>query len=240
MRIDPRTVAREIPGILTEIFPQLTSGIVGYFNSTVTTFGFRPILKQQLITSKLQKAMLFELGYVAAEQLLENKTIDWSICIASAVDRQRSFYDAKIPDNISDVDKDMALAIGLNLSETLTSLALVEQSHLISNPIIPGLEWIATGKGDYAIKDILIEVKCTNHNFSSSDYRQVAMYWLLSFASSLEGQSTEWREVILLNPRLGKMVRLQIDKFLHIISSGRTKIDILQLFITMIGTRLTR
>ena len=37
MQIDPRTVARNIPGIFDEIFPQLTPGIVMHFNLQADT-----------------------------------------------------------------------------------------------------------------------------------------------------------------------------------------------------------
>lgn len=35
-RKDPRTIAREIPGIFEVIFPQLTTGVVSYFNKKAT------------------------------------------------------------------------------------------------------------------------------------------------------------------------------------------------------------
>ncbi len=85
-----------------------------------------------------------------------------------------------------------------------------------------------------------MEVKCAAKRFSSADYRQVAIYWLLSFAAAVEGHGEEWRNFILLNPRSGEMVKMTFDAFLSIISSGRTKVDILQLFLSLVGSRLTR
>lgn len=41
MQIDPRTVAREIPGVLNEVFPQLTPGIVAHFNASAESPGFQ-------------------------------------------------------------------------------------------------------------------------------------------------------------------------------------------------------
>lgn len=83
-------------------------------------------------------------------------------------------------------------------------------------------------------------MKCTAKRFSSADYRQVAIYWLLSFAASIEGHGDEWQDFVLLNPRSGAKVSMKFDSFLSIISSGRTKVEILQLFQSLVGSRLTR
>jgi len=63
------------------------------------------------------------------------------------------------------------------------------------------------------------------------------MYWLLSYAGALESNQTEWSEGILLNPRSGRYVAFRFDDFLRIVSAGRTKVDILELFASMVGTR---
>jgi hypothetical protein len=102
------------------------------------------------------------------------------------------------------------------------------------------MEWIANGCGDFAIGDSLVEVKCTAKRFSSADYRQIAIYWLLSFAASIEARGDEWHDFVLLNPRSGVKVSMKFDGFLSTISSGRTKVETLQLFQSLIGSRLTR
>lgn len=107
-------------------------------------------------------------------------------------------------------------------------------------PHIAGLEWIASGYGDFALGAKLIEVKCTTKRFSSPDYRQVAIYWLLSYAASIEGRGNEWRDLVLFNPRSGETVSMEFDAFLSIISGGRTKVDLLQLFKTLVGSRQVR
>lgn len=86
----------------------------------------------------------------------------------------------------------------------------------------------------------MIEIKCTNRRFSAADYRQISIYWLLSYAGSLEGRIQEWDDVILFNPRSGSLVKFNFNSFINIISSGRTKLEILQLFISIIGTRSIR
>ncbi len=122
----------------------------------------------------------------------------------------------------------------------MTSLSELAGHPVVFRPHIPGLEWISSGNGDFALGTTLVEVKCTAKRFSSADYRQVAIYWLLSFAAAVEGHGEEWRNFILLNPRSGEIVKMTFDTFLSIISSGRTKVDILQLFLSLVGSRLTR
>jgi hypothetical protein len=237
MQFDPRTVARDIPGIFDEIFPQLTPGIVAYFNDHAVSFPFQPVAPELLEFSKIQRAMLFELGYAVAESLLRTNEICWENCFETALRRQRAFYDAKLPTSLSRTDKTIAEIIGKNLALAVKQQAEALNEQLIFGPLIPGLEWISTGRGDFAAGRVLIEVKCANKRFSASDYRQVAIYWLLSYAASVEGRGEEWQQFILLNPRLGFKVTYNFDSFLSVISSGRTKVDILQLFMSLVGSR---
>lgn len=240
MQFDPRTVARDIPGIFDEIFPQLTPGIVAYFNTQATDIQFLPIPAGLLEVTQLQKAMLFEIGYAVAESLLKKNTIEWGECFNAALRRQRVFYDAELPVNVENTDRKIAEIIGINLANFLRKKSSMLNKELICQPVIPGMEWISSGRGDFSLGPVLIEVKCTNRRFSASDYRQVAIYWLLSYAASLEGHGTEWDEFDLINPRLGFKVSCKFNNFLSIISSGRTKIDILQMFMSLVGSRLNR
>lgn len=240
MQFDPRTVARDIPGIFDEIFPQLTPGIVAYFNDHSVGFPYTPVPPALLEASKIQRAMLFEFGYSVAENLLKENRIDWENCFKVALLRQRAFYDAKLPASLGEIDKTIAEIIGRNLAKALQDQSVAMNETLVFRPLIPGLEWISTGRGDFAVGLSLIEVKCTNKRFSASDYRQVAIYWLLSYAASIEHHGNEWRDFILLNPRLGFKVVYNFDKFLSVISSGRTKVEILQLFMALVGSRLNR
>lgn len=240
MQIDPRTVARNIPGIFDEIFPQLTPGLVMHFNLQAETMPVRVLPKALLDAPKLQRAMLFELAYSVAENLLRDEPIDWSVCFEATLERQRAYFDAKLPEQLDTPDMEVAELVGRNLVDSLRQMSSSHGLPLVMRPSIPGFEWIASGKGDFAIGERLIEVKSTAKRFSSSDYRQVAIYWLLSYAAAIEGRGTEWRDFVLFNPRNGATVQLGFDKFLSVISSGRTKIDILQLFQSLVGSRLTR
>jgi hypothetical protein len=126
------------------------------------------------------------------------------------------------------------------LSVTLKEMSSKAKLPVVLHPRIPGLEWISSGHGDFALGYTLVEVKCTAKRFSSSDYRQVAIYWLLSYAADIEGRGEEWRDFVLVNPRRGEKVSMCFDDFLSIISSGREKVDIFQLFQSLVGSRLTR
>lgn len=241
MQFDPRTVARKIPGIFDEVFPQLTPGIVAHLNAASKTLPVQTLCQEQLRQSALQRAMLFELGYTIGERLLQGADqIDWPACFAETLRRQRAYFDAELPEQLEPVDQHLAETVGRNLASTITSLSASEGHRIIFRPRIPGLEWISSGNGDFALGEMLVEVKCTAKRFSSADYRQVAIYWLLSFAAFVEGHGKEWRHFTLLNPRSGEMVTMAFDTFLSIISSGRTKVDILQLFLSLVGSRLTR
>lgn len=240
MQIDPRTVARDIPGIFDEVFPQLTPGIVMHFNLQAEIVPVRDLPEPLLAASKLQRAMLFELAYSVAENILRGDAIDWLSCFKVTLKRQRAYFDARLPDQFDEADKDVAELVGRNLAETLQRMSTSSGQMLVMRPSIPGFEWIASGNGDFALGENLIEVKCTAKRFSASDYRQVAIYWLLSYAAAIEGRGTEWKEFVLFNPRSGARVTSGFDKFLAVISSGRTKVDILQLFQSLVGSRMAR
>lgn len=240
MQIDPRTVARDIPGIFDEVFPQLTPGIVAHFNANASKLEIQPLPLALLSQSQLQRAMLFELGYAVAERLLTGATIDWSECSAIALKRQRVYFDAKLPAQFDACDQELAEIVGRNLSTALVGMSKEASLPVVMHPHIPGMEWISNGHGDFSLGRTLIEVKCTAKRFSASDYRQVAIYWLLSYAANIEGRDEQWRDFILLNPRRGEKVSMLFDDFLSAISSGRTKVDILQLFQSLVGSRLTR
>lgn len=241
MQFDPRTVAREIPGIFDEVFPQLTPGIVAHLNNSACPIPVQPLRQELLLRSTMQRAMLFELGYTVGERILEGDVnINWPSCFAETLRRQRAYFDAKLPDHLAEWDQCLAEAVGRNLANAMTEMSRASGCPIVIRPRIPGLEWIASGHGDFALGNTLVEVKCTAKRFSSADYRQVAIYWLLSYAASIEGHGAEWQDFVLLNPRSGEKVSMKFDAFLSIISSGRTKVDILQLFLSLVGSRLTR
>lgn len=241
MQFDPRTVAREIPGILDEVFPQLTPGVVARFNGLATAVNVTPFEATLLEHSTIQRSMLFELACVLGEQFLQGtQQVEWDKCIVEALERQREYFDVRLPVMLSIADRAIAEIVGANLASTLGELSNAGGYPVIIRPKIPGFEWIASGSGDFSVGPTLIEVKCTSKRFSSADYRQVAIYWLLSFAASIEERGTEWENLMLFNPRSGELVLMKSDALLSVISGGRTKVDILLLFQSLVGSRLTR
>jgi hypothetical protein len=241
VQFDPRTIAREIPGMLDEVFPQLTPAVVGRFNNTASILTVAPLDEGVLQQSTVQRAILFELGCVVGERFIQGASaVDWVDCIDETLQRQKKYFDVKLPVSLTSGDQVLAEAVGRNLSDALGNMAVARGERIVISPRIPGLEWIASGNGDFALGRTLIEVKCISKRFSSADYRQVAIYWLLSFASAVEGRGDEWTEVMLFNPRSGECVCMKIEALLAVVSGGRTKVDILQLFQALVGSRLTR
>lgn len=234
---DPRTVAREIPGVFDTIFPQLTPGIVAHLNANGGRIPCRVVPRVVVDKSKIQRSMLFEICFVAGERLLAGNEINLDVCLEVAVARQRRFFDARLPKEIGPVDREIVEIVGSNMALMISTFAKERGCPATPAPHISGFQWVSSGLGDFAISDTLLEVKCSNKNFSSSDYRQIVMYWLLSFAASLERGAREWTEGILMNPRSGEFVRFDFDRLLGLISSGRSKVEILQIFASVVGTR---
>src|SRR5690606_8602054 len=102
---DPRTVAREIPGIFDVIFPQLTPGAVCYFNRAAKGYDVMSVPEDGIARSSLQKAMLFEIAAARAEQILDGvENPDWDACLNVATSRQKKHFDAALPNNLSEDD----------------------------------------------------------------------------------------------------------------------------------------
>lgn len=234
---DPRTVARDIPGICDLLFPQLLPAIVAHLNREAQPIpGCTIIDESMLVGINTNAAMLFEVAYVRTEQMLEEKNEDWNECLSIALNRQSRYFDAVLPDNLSDIEIKLANQTATNLTRSIRYLSdKWGDSNVVRSPIIPGFQWIAQGQGDFSIGQQLIEVKCTNRNFSSSDYRQILIYWLLSFSSSIEGGTDEWKIGVLLNPRANKYIEIDFNELVSIAASGRTKLELLELFSSIVG-----
>lgn len=235
---DPRTVARDMPGVFDTLFPQLAPGVVAHFNRRAYAVVACHVLSADLIAaSTLQHAMLFELAVAAGQQLIEGSgSIDLDCALKVAIDRQRRHFDAEIPERLTVTDRMIATKVAENLATMLQKVqADTGKAALVCSPHIPGYQWIASGVGDFAIGPCLVEVKCTGKSFSSSDYRQVMMYWLLSYASSVEGGNPEWSKAVLMNPRLNKVVEVSFDEMIKVTGAGRSKVDVLELFSSMVA-----
>lgn len=237
---DPRTVSRDLPSIVDALFPQLAPGVVMHLNNSARrVLLIDPVAEELVSESTLQHAMLFELAFAAGEQCLDGADdVDWDKALASAVRRQRKHFDARLPDSISDTDKAIANYVGENLCWMLEDVAA--DRTIVPSPAIPGFQWIASGNGDFSCGSTLVEVKCTSRRFGASDYRQILMYWLLSYAASIEGQGEEWETGVLLNPRRNQIVEFSFDELISTVGAGRSKVDVLELFGWLIGDHSRR
>ncbi|WP_032623618.1 hypothetical protein [Pseudomonas syringae] len=227
---DPRTIARNIPGVLNAIFPGLTPGIVAFYNKSASDCAVVAVPLEAVQSSKLQKSFLFELAFAVGEQLILDNNPTGGESVAIATKRQSKFFDAISPSQISDNDQRIALRVAKNLVAMVKQVAAGENSVYGVSPKIPGFRWIASGSGDFFAGSTLIEVKCIAGNFSAADYRQVAIYWLLSYAAAVETGGSEWKSCALTNPRTGKLVSIDFDEFIQLTGGGRSKSEILQAF----------
>lgn len=240
---DPRTVARDIPGICDALFPQIAPGVIAHLNrSTWSAVGCQPISDELVDKSELQHAMLFELAVAAGEQLVGGADeVDIGAALKSAVSRQRKHFDAMIPKGLSGHDSGVIISVAKNLRFILTLLQSARgESQIVTSPSIPGFSWISSGLGDFSIGESLVEVKCTGKPFGSADLRQVLMYWLLSYASAIEGAGSEWSEIIFVNPRKNSILELDVNTLLAIVGAGRTKVELFELFSALVGKHSMR
>lgn len=234
---DPRTVARDIPGICDLLFPQLLPSIITYLNrQSESVISCESIPSSLINKTSTNAAMLFEVAYARAEQILNGEVAEnWDSCLEVALRRQSKYFDAQLPEKITSIDTDVARLTSKNLVVALRLFEKKEKLSIEQSPVIHGYQWVSKGYGDFSIGDTLIEVKCTNKNFGSADYRQLLVYWLLSFAGSIEGKSKEWKKGILLNPRLNKYIEIEFNGLINFAASGRSKLEILELFDSIVS-----
>lgn len=240
---DPRTVARDIPGVLDVLFPRLTGGLVNALNAGMFSFpGISPIPNEIIEKSRLQKAMMFELSMVRAEsQLRDGEVASWEACLAIASKRQQRHFDARIPEGLEPSDILVADHAARNLVEMLNSVRRQRPSAVLEYaPLIPGLGWVASGNGDFALGSILIEVKHTERNFGSADFRQVLMYWLLHYARIVENDGDLWSNVLLLNPRRNAALLVNYDHLLRSASASSNRVELVELLRSAVGQEFDR
>jgi hypothetical protein len=240
---DPRTVARDIPGVLDVLFPHLTGGLVASLNREMFSFdAIVPVPDELVERSHLQKAMLFELAMARAEIILDGDVEPkWDDCLRISADRQRRHYDAKVPIRLEQCDLDVASHAANNLIVMLTSVQSQYPNALVQrSPVIPGMGWIASGVGDFSLGSILIEVKHTDRNSVSGDFRQVLMYWLLKYAASIEKQDAVWSDCLLLNPRRNSGLLVNFDNLLRSASENSSRVELLELLRSIVGQDLDR
>lgn len=241
---DPRTVARDIPGVLDILFPRLTAGLVNALNARMFTFaGIEPIPAEAIEASSLQNAMLFEIAMARAESELRSSgdAASWEECLNVASSRQRRHFDARIPEKLEQSDISVADHAARNLVAMLDSIRAQQPSTFLEHaPLIPGLGWVASGNGDFALGTTLIEVKHTGRNFGASDFRQVLMYWLLQYARTVENNGQVWSDVLLLNPRRNAALLVNYDHLLRSASASSNRVELVELLRSAVGQDFDR
>ena len=235
---DPRTVARDIPGVFDILFPRLTGGLVASLNRGMFGFkGLTPVPEELVEQSRIQRAMLFELAMVRAENILDGETDpNWDSCLTVATARQRRHYDSQFPVRLEHCDLDVVSRAAANLVAMLRSAqALHPDLQLARSPVIPGLGWVASGFGDFSLGSILIEVKHTDRNSLSADFRQILMYWLLRYAAFLEGREGVWSDCLLLNPRRNAALLVSFDGLMRAASANLGRVELFEILRSAVG-----
>jgi len=240
---DPRTVARDIPGVLDILFPRLTGGLVNALNSKMFAFAdVQAISAEAIEASSLQNAMLFEISMARAEsELFDADAASWDECLRVASSRQRRHFDARIPEKLEPSDISVADRAARNLVVMLNSVRNQRPSAILEcAPLIPGLGWVASGNGDFALGSTLIEVKHTERNFGAGDFRQVLMYWLLQYAKTVENEGQVWSDVLLLNPRRNAALLVNYDNLLRSASASSNRVELVELLRSAVGQDFDR
>lgn len=228
---DPRTVSRDIPGLLDIVFPRLSGGLVAALNRRIVQFNSAAPLSGDLLTRSVQqRSLLFEIAVAHAEAIIsEERGAEPSFEESAevAVRRQQRHFDARAPEELSSVDIEIIQLISSNLVSMLRDFARQTSAQVITvRPSIPGFGWIGSGVGDFAADDSLIEVKNTDRNFVASDYRQILMYWMLAYSRGLEDGSPVWSHYLLLNPRLNRAVYGTFDQLVEAASGGLGRVEV--------------
>ncbi|WP_216599927.1 hypothetical protein [Sphingomonas sp. AP4-R1] len=236
-------MARDIPGVLDILFPRLTGGLVNALNSKMFTFTDVQAIPADVIeASSLQNAMLFEISMVRAESELRGVgALSWDECLKVASSRQRRHFDARIPEKLEPKDISVADHAARNVVAMLDSVRAQRPSAILEHaPLIPGLGWVASGNGDFALGSTLIEIKHTGRNFGAGDFRQVLMYWLLKYARTVENDGRVWSDVLLLNPRRNAALLVNYDHLLRSASASSNRVELVELLRSAVGQEFDR
>jgi len=236
---DPRTVARDIPGLLDIVFPRLSGGLVSSLNRKMFQFNSATAVDESLVAQSTQKkSMLFEIAVAYAEQIVSgDEDPDLSRSVSLATQRQQRHFDARPPQPLTEIDRSIVQRVSSNLVNMLNDFAVQQSADVIVvRPRIPGFGWIGTGLGDFAVEETLIEVKNTDRNFIANDYRQILMYWILSYSKGLEAGTNVWSKYLLLNSRLNRAVFGSFDALIEAASGGLSRIEVYEYLRTIVTT----
>ncbi|MBE5158593.1 hypothetical protein HJ044_14735 [Vibrio parahaemolyticus] len=222
-------MARDIPGISEILFPGLVPGIVAGLNQTwMELENIDAVSEIALSKMSLSPAMFYEIACARAECLLKGEELIEVDYVDVALKRQSRFFDAQMPSQLTDEDRVLIQLVANNLVSGLRELA--EGKEITISPPIAGLEWISSSQGDFCFDGCLVEVKCTNKNFSAGDYRQILLYWLLNFTYSLSNPDMlSWKYGVIFNPRKNKYVQVNFEDLHRLVAGGRNVIETVEL-----------
>ncbi len=135
------------------------------------------------------------------------------------------------PDDISvDVQLD-----AVRVAEKLYKFFMTERCGLLLRPTFPGCGWLNDAQGDILCGHTLYEVKAGERHFRLADIRQVFCYCALDFSSKRD----RIREVAVINPRAGTIIREDIDSLCRKVS-GTGSADVLGEIVDYISEPMTR
>lgn len=114
---DPRTVARDIPGVCDLLFPQLLPSIITYLNrQSKRISNCEPVSAETINSTSINAAMLFEVANARTEQFLNGEFIEnWELYLETALKRQSRYFDAELPKQLTENDLNAARATSQNL-----------------------------------------------------------------------------------------------------------------------------
>ena len=120
------------------------------------------------------------------------------------------------------------------LAKRLINYFAEENGTLLINPPLPGCGWVNVAEADILNGSTLYEVKAGDRHFRLTDLRQLLTYCALNFSAKLY----EIREIALINPRSGAIIKDDIDHLCKRIA-GTSSIKVLGDIVSFISEPAT-
>ncbi len=254
--MDLREFSRNFGGLLNEIFPLMNSGFINGFNEKYEIgLNFLDDISVSLMQeTNIMEAFLFEFCLVFCEARISDNTLDlrrkFSSLWAQTILKQKKYYDCHIKKSsaLSSSELDAIVNVAhkilnnfLIMKEKLTRLQTENNLDIVISPVIPGFGTLDPSYADYSIGETLIEVKCTKSKFSTADYNQVFIYWLLSTMWNVlvDNKALLYKNFSLVNLRRGELIYINGFDFAYIVSGGKNFQSIIQMFSNILNRKLS-
>lgn len=147
-------------------------------------------------------------------------------------------YVARLRQSPSDASEEITDAGKIDailIAERLSTFFGSEAASVVVRPKLPGCGWLSDAEGDVLTGSTLYEVKAGQRHFRLADLRQVLCYCALDFSSKRFGI----REVSLVNPRAGTVIREDLESLCRKLS-GAGSDDVLGEIINYVSEPLSR